>query len=215
MKMSELENKLKGHSQRAKSTIATPFDLKTEIKKMEEKNMSKTNNKRWLKRTIAIAATLSVCLVVVMASPLANSIKGFFKDIVRFDGAITGTQYVNATNELKLNVLDSENNDALLPLEITFENKNEAPFAYIQEMAITEYKIVDSNNKEIDKSTLKIENALKGTISDGKVLINIPLDSNNLKSGETYTLKIDSLYGLSKADAPLEIKGSWSCSFTR
>ena len=215
MRISELENKLRKHAETTKSVMQPPFDLKEEIKNMEERTMSKP--KITTKRTLAIAAVLALCLVTVCMTPLANSIRGFFSDIIRFDGAITGTQYENATNDIKIDVLEvtSENGNVIIPLELSFENPTEAPFPYIQEVAVSEYKIVDSNNKEIIKTKLSAEEGDKGTIADGKVLVNLSLNDAKLKSGEEYTIVIDKMYGLSKADAPLHITGTWECNFIR
>ena len=215
MRISELENKLRNHAETTKSVMQPPFDLKEEIKNMEERTMSKP--KITTKRTLAIAAVLALCLVTVCMTPLANSIRGFFSDIIRFDGAITGTQYENATNDIKVDVLEiiSENGNVIIPLELSFENPTEAPFPYIQEVAVSEYKIVDSNNKEIIKTKLSAEDGDKGSVADGKVLVNLSIDDVKFSSGEEYTIVIDKMYGLSKADAPLHITGTWSCKFIR
>ena len=211
MKMSELESRLREHANKTKKTMQTPFDLKDEIKNMEERTMSKP--KITMKKTLAIAAVLALCLVVVCMTPLANSIKGFFSDIVRFDGAITGTRYENATNDIKVEALELtyENGKIILPLELTFENSTEAPFSFIQEVAVSEYKILDSNNKEIIKTKLSAEDGDKGTVSNGKVSVNLSLNDAKLKSGEEYAIVIEKMYGLSKADAPLHITGVWKC----
>ena len=40
--------------------------------------------------------------------------------------------------------------------------------------------------------------------------------NNEVKvDGEEYTIVIDKMYGLSKADAPLHITGTWKCKFIR
>lgn len=215
MRISELENKLRKHAETTKSVMQAPFDLKEEIKNMEERTMSKP--KFTIKRTMAIAAVLALCLVTVCMTPLANSIRGFFSDITRFDGAITGTEYENATNDIKVDVLEltSENGNVIIPLELSFKNLTKAPFPYIQEVAVSEYKIVDSNNKEIIKTKLSAEDGDKGTVSDGKVLVNLSLNDTKLKSGEEYTIVIKKMYGLAKADAPLHITGTWKCNFIR
>ena len=215
MRISELEIKLRKHAETTKSVMQAPFALKEEIKNMEERTMSKP--KFTIKRTMAIAAVLALCLVVVCMTPLASSIKGFFSDIVRFDGAITGTKYENATNDIKVDVLEltSENGNLNIPLGLTIQNPTEAPFPYIQEIAVSEYKIVDSNNKEIIKTKLSAEDGDKGTIGNDKVLVNLTLDDAKLKSGEEYTIVIEKIYGLAKADAPLHITGTWKCHFTR
>ena len=215
MRISELEIKLRKHAETTKSVMQAPFDLKKEIKNMEERTMSKP--KITTKRTLAIAAVLALCLVVVCMTPLASSIRGFFSDIIRFDGAVTGTQYENATNDIKVDVLEvtSENGNVIIPLELSFENPTEAPFPYIQEVAVSEYKIVDSSNKEIIKTKVSATDGKKGTINNGKVLVNLSLNDTKLKSGEEYTIVIEKMYGLAKADAPLHITGTWKCNFTR
>ena len=215
MRISELENKLRKHAETTKSVMQAPFDLNEEIKNMEVHTMSKP--KITMKRTLAIAAVLALCIITVTMTPLANSIKGFFSDIVRFDGAITGTKYENATNDIKVDVLEltSENGNVIIPLDLTFENPTEAPFPYIQEVAVSEYKIFDNNNKEIIKTKVSAEDGDKGTVSAGKVLVNLSLNDAKLKSGEEYTIVIEKIYGLSKADAPLHITGTWKCSFIR
>ena len=215
MRISELEIKLRKHAETTKSVMQAPFALNEEIKNMEARTMSKP--KFTIKRTMAIAAVLALCLVVVCMTPLASSIKGFFSDIVRFDGAITGTKYENATNDIKVDVLEltSENGNLNIPLGLTIQNPTEAPFPYIQEIAVSEYKILDNNNKEIIKTKLSAEDGDKGIISDGKVLITLSLDSKKIKSGEEYTIVIEKMYGLAKADAPLHITGTWKCNFIR
>ena len=215
MRISELEIKLRKHAETTKSVMQAPFALNEEIKNMEARTMSKP--KFTIKRTMAIAAVLALCLVVICMTPLASSIKGFFSDIVRFDGAITGTKYENATNDIKVDVLEltSENGNLNIPLGLTIQNPTEAPFPYIQEIAVSEYKILDNNNKEIVKIKLSAEDGDKGIISDGKVLITLSLDSKKIKSGEEYTIVIEKMYGLAKADAPLHITGTWKCNFIR
>ena len=48
-----------------------------------------------------------------------------------------------------------------------------------------------------------------------KVLVNPSLNDAKLKSSEEYTIVIDMMYGLAKADAPLHITGAWKCNFIR
>lgn len=217
MRISELENKLRKHAETTKSVMQPPFDLNEEIKNMEVNTMCKPKGRITMKRTFAIAAVLALCIITVTMSPLANSIKGFFSDIVRFDGAVTGTKYENATNDIKVDVLEltSEYGNVIIPLDLTFENPTEAPFPYIQEVAVSEYKILDSNNKEVIKTKVSAEDGDKGTVSDGKVLVNLSLNDAKLKSGEQYTIVIEKMYGLSKADAPLHITGTWKYNFIR
>ncbi len=215
MKLSELEIKLRKHASTTKSVMQPPFDLEEEIKNMEEHAMSKP--KSIMKKTVAIAAVLALCIIALTITPLANGIKGFFSDIIRFDGAITGTQYENATNDIKVDVLEltTDNGNVIIPLDLTFENPTEAPFPYIQEVSIAEYKIVDSQNKKIVKAKLSAQEGNKGTVNNGMVLVNLSVDNSKLKYGEEYAIIIEKLFGHSKADAPLHITGTWRCKFVR
>lgn len=215
MRISELENKLRKHAETTKNTIATPFDLKEEIKDTEVRAMNKPKN--IMRRTVAVVAVLVLGIITVTMTPFANSMKGFFKDIIRFDGAITGTQYENATNDIKVNAMEvtADNADAILPLELTFENPTEAPFIYIQEIAVADYMILDSTTGEILKLESYPEYSAKGTIKDGRALVNLSINNIKLKSGEEYTIIIEKMYGLAKADAPLHTTGSWECKFVK
>ena len=206
MELFEFEERLKEHAQKAKSIISTPFDLKIEINKVEEKNMNKTEKISWFKRTGAVAAMVAVCLVTVVN---ATPIKGFFKDIMRFDGAVVGTEYANATNEIKITALKIDNEN-VLPLEIEFVDNNVFPFKSIEQLSVVKYKVVDKNSNEVCYEENLVEN-----VENGKVIINLPLNKSNLIDGETYFLEIDNLKGLKKADAPLEITGNWNIQFIK
>ncbi len=213
MKISELENKLRRHAETTKSVLQPPFDLKEEIKNMEEHAMRKS--KSVIKRTIAVAAVLTLCIITVTISPLANGIKGFFSDIIRFDGAIIGTCYENATNDIKISVIETEKDSGFIPMELSFIYPNEAPFAHIQEIAVADYMIVDNTTGEIIKLVSYPEYSAKGTIKDGKALVNLSLYHTNFEPGEEYTIVIEKMYGLTKADSPLHITGKWECSFIK
>ena len=209
MKITELEERMKGHAKITKSIISAPFDLKTEINKMEGKNMSKPKNIIWLKRASTVAAVVTICAVTVVS---AGAIKGMFKDVTRWDGAVVGTEYVNATNDIEMKVSDTK--DEYISLDINFENPNEAPFAFIQEVAITDYKVLDNNDKEVLEVNSTVENAIKGNIENGRVLVELPTE-DKLNTNQDYKIVIDTIYGLAKADQPLKITGTWECEFSR
>ncbi len=217
MRISELENRLRKHSETVKNVIHSPFDPNKEIKNMEVNTMSKPKGGIAMKRTLIMVAVLTLCIVTITMTPLANSIRGFFSDIIRFDGAITGTQYENATNDIEVNALEltSKNGKVVIPLELTFANPTEAPFPYIQEVVVAEYKILDPNNKKIVKIKLSAEDGAKGTVNEGKVLVNLLIDDAKFKAGQEYSIVIEKMYGLSKADAPLHITGTWECKFVK
>ncbi len=215
MRISDFEIRLQKHAIRTKSVMRTPFEFNEIIKNMEGKTMSKP--KRSIKRTVVIAAVLAICIITVTMTPMANSLKGFFSDIIRFDGAVTGTKYENATNEITAYAKEMvmENGNAVIPLELTFENPNEAPFPYIQEIAVADYIILDSKTGEVLKMECYPEYSGVGTVKDGKVLVNLSTGDTEFRIGEEYTIVIKKMYGLSKADAPFHITGDWECKFVR
>ena len=217
MRISELENILRKHAETTKTLMQTPLELNKEIMKMEVNTMSKSKGGITMKRTLAIVAVLALCIVTVTVTPLANPIKGFFSDIIRFDGAIIGTRYENATSEIIVKAMEikTDNGNDIIPLEITFENPNDAPFAYIQEIAVADYMILDEETGEILKLECYPEYSGKGTIKGGKTVINLPISDEKLTSDEEYTIVIDRMYGLAKADAPLDILGNWKCKFVK
>ena len=104
--------------------------------------------------------------------------------------------------------------DAVL-LELTCVNPNEAPFAYIQEIAVADYMILDEKSGEVLKLECYPEYSGKGMIKDSKALVKLSVNDVNFKSDEEYTIVIDKMYGLSKADAPLHITGRWECKFIK
>lgn len=208
MNLTELEERLKGHAQITKSIIPTPFNLNFELNKLEEKNMNKFKNVTWLKRLATTAAVLAVCAVTVVS---AGALTGYFKDVKNFSGAIVGTEYINATNDVQMNVLDA--NDEYITLDINFVNPSEAPFAFIQELAVTEYIVLDQNNNEVFAVNSDAENCSTAIIEADGTLIKLP--TKYLNNEETYTLKINTIYGLAKAEQPLKITGDWKCEFKR
>lgn len=214
MQITELENKMKRHSEIIKATISAPFDLKTEISKMEGKSMN--NNKKiiWLKKVSVIAAMITICAITVVS---AGALNGWFKDIKRIDGAIVGEEYVNATNEIEVTATNIVNNDGklLLPLKITFKNPNELPFSEFQEVAISEFKIIDSKNTEVLNFSSSVDNSPKMAIQNGESQVNLPVDSSKLKAGESYKIIINSIYGLAKANQPLKMLGNWEYQFSK
>lgn len=212
MNLIELEERMKGHAKTTKSIISTPFNFKNELNKLEEKDMKKFKNITWLKRIASTAAVLAICAVTVVS---ARSLKGYFRDVKNFSGAIVGLEYLNATNEIKFDVLEA--NDEHITLNANFTNPNEAPFAskFTQELAVTEYKILDKNDKEILTVNSDIEDAITTAIDGEEILIKLPIKDTSLNINDTYTLEISTIYGLSKADQPLKITGDWKCEFKR
>ena len=67
----------------------------------------------------------------------------------------------------------------------------------------------------MNKTNLSAEDGNKRSVDGGKVLVDFSIDDAKLKSGEEYTIVIKKMYGLAKADAPLQITENWECKFDK
>ncbi|HCQ90505.1 MAG TPA: hypothetical protein DIU45_13185 [Clostridium sp.] len=226
--------------ERELDNIEIPKELhersKIGIQKASSEIKGENKMNKYIKRVAGLAAALvlSIGLIAVNNSTLANSIKGFFKDITSWNGAITGSEYVQATEEIDIKVSNSivESNKVLLPIEVTLKNINEAPFNVIEALTIGKFKIIDSSDNEINNGEIQIESISKENysfeiddennllteiesqdLSNRKFIANLVINKEQLSSGDKYILIIESFYGHKKADAPIEIKGNWELDF--
>lgn len=174
----------------------------------EERNM----NKNQIKKTVAAAAIALVCVFAVVSTTFADSIKGMFKDITRFDGAVTGSQYINATDEVSIAVEEVTvlENKVLVPVEITFLNPGTVPFREFEWVEVDVFEILNEDGEVVVNE--KDANVVS-SITDGIVNLSLEVEAGKLVVGENYTLIIESFDGCKKADAPLAVKGKWECIF--
>lgn len=166
----------------------------------EEKNM-----RNFFKRPAVAVAALAICVCITGVTALATTdkVKGFFKDIKRWDGAVIGTEYEQATDELELTI---GNVDEEIHVEVKMVNPSVAPYGFFELFGISSYKIMDFNgNVVIEGSATEM-----AEIVDGVIILKIPC--NDLPIGE-YELVVDKMVGSSKADQPLELGGVWKCGF--
>lgn len=173
---------------------------------MENQTMKKTSN-TFFRRTAAVAASLVLCLCITGVTALAASgqLKGFFKDITNWKGAVIGTAYEQATDELKVQLVDSGEELTLL---VTMVNPKTAPYFTIQELGVEKYEILDASGKVV----LKGEPTAMTEVVDGKATIIVP--ANELSAG-TYKLVIRAFVGGAKAEQPLTMSGTWEVEFNR
>ncbi len=196
---------------KAVNEIKMPIEMKDRIinncrLEMEEKDMTK-NTKKLYKRPMVAAASLILCLCLTGVTALAvtGKLQGFFKDITDWTGAVIGTSYEHATEEINLNIVEVSDK---LAVEIAFVNPDQPPYSFFETFGIKEYKIVDMDGNVVDErnETDMVE------MMEGKVDIMIPLE--NITSGD-YKLVVSKMVGGSKADQPLEISGLWECEFEK
>lgn len=175
--------------------------------KMEEEQMSKNKtNKRFQKPMVAVASLAACfCLVGITTLAATGKLEGYFKDITRWDGAVVGTSYEQASDEIQLSVISVSDE---LTVSAEFVNPNVAPYKYFEAFGIEEYEIVTVDEKVVVKG----ETTDFAAPTDGKITITIPL--SELPGGE-YKLVVNSFVGSKKADQPLVLHGTWVCEFNR
>ena len=187
--------------------IEMPKDMQQRIiEKCYIETEKKKMNKMFKKPMVAVASfALCVCLMGVTALAATGKLEGYFRDIKRWDGAVIGTAYEQATDEVEVNIIEVSDK---LVVEITMVKPKEAPYSFFEMFGIKKYKIVDTNGNVIVEN----ENLEMSAIANNKVLVNVPLE--DVDNGE-YTLIVSELVGSSKADQPLGLTGTWECSFRR
>ena len=187
--------------------IEMPKDMQQRIiEKCYIETEKKKMNKMFKKPMVAVASfAICVCLMGVTALAATGKLEGYFRDIKRWDGAVVGTAYEQATDEVELNIVEVSDK---LVVEITMVKPKEAPYSFFEMFCIKKYKIVDTNGNVIVEN----ENLEMSAIANNKVLVNVPLDG--VANGE-YRLIVSELVGSSKAEQPLGLTGTWECSFRR
>jgi len=189
--------------------IEMPAEMQERIRKncyekMEEENMKKSRKNIFQKPMVAVAA-LALCLCVTGVSALAatGKLEGFFKDITRWDGAVTGTTYEQATDEVEIAIAEVSDG---LKVKITLLEAQKIPYSTFETLGIHNYQILDKT----DKAVIKGAETAAVAINNGQVQLSVSLEE--IPAGE-YKLVVTELVGGSKADQPLVVSGTWECGF--
>lgn len=181
-------------------------NCRTQISNSRKEIIMETNKNNTIFRkpaTVFIAVVL--CLSLSVTGLAATGVlQGYFRDITNWQGAIVGTSYEQATDEISMDVTVDGN--ALTALA-TFSIPQEFPYREIEKLGIAAYRIVDANGKIVK------EGAAESTeIINGQAAVSIQLDG--IDSG-SYKLVVTAFVGEKKADQPLNISGHWECAFTK
>ena len=173
---------------------------RSKLTQTRKESIMKTRTPR---RFAIIAAVLALCICLSIGG-MAATHTGFFKDVTNHTGAVTGTVYEHADNEI---AISATADSGTLTVSVTLLSPDIFPYREIEVFAIGSYRIVDAQGKTIANGT---ETDFAEAVND-QILLTIPLDG--VESG-TYCLEIDAFVGSKKADQPLQIKGSWDCPFS-
>lgn len=185
-----------------KREVRTNDEMKQEMGKTK---MNKSDKNKYFKHPMAAAAALVLCVCItgVTAMAATGKLEGFFKDIKRWDGAVVGTAYEQATEEIKVSIEEVTNELSVL---VTIEEPEKPPYLYSELFGIASYKIEDMSG-----NIVLSEEAFGERVSfNNQMSLEIPL--NQIPSGE-YKLIIEQFISEKKADPPLRISGNWECEF--
>lgn len=200
------------HERCLEGVMKAKAEMDTSLYEQKLERRRKKEDKKYMKKMVVAAAVMLVCVLAVGNTTMADGIKGMFKDITRFDGAATGSEYINATDEVSITtgeVAVSET-EVLLPMEIHFLNPQTAPFSEIEWVEIDTFEILNADGEVvISEEDINVVSSVNA--GDAKLTLNV--DADKLVGNEIYTLVIESFEGCKKADAPLPIKGEWECTF--
>ena len=168
--------------------------------KTEEITMKKKLNFS-VQKALSIAAVIALCLC---ASAAAANHAGVFRDIMDWKGAVVGTEYVQASDEIGVSAAAEQ---GVLAITATFLDPDAFPYRAQETFGVGHYEIVDASGNVIAEG----EGDSFAEVLDGQAVMAVSLD--DLENG-AYKLLISSFVGCKKADQPLRIGGSWECDFT-
>ncbi len=197
--------------QKEVNKIEMSKDMEDEIiqncyRKMEDKKMSKNTSKKfYMKPMVAVAAlALCLCLTGMTAMAAQGKMQGFFKDIKNWNGAVTGTTYEQATDEVEMTTYVEENK---VVVTLSMVQPDIAPYSFFELFGIQNYQIVDGKGNVLTEGS-----TVQSEITSGEVIVDISIA--DIAKGD-YKLLVTQLTGSSKADQPLVISGRWESEFTK
>ena len=175
-------------------------------KEMEMKHMRK-NKVRWNK-SLVMAASLAVCICITGVTAMAASgqLKGFFKDKIGWNGAVVGSTYEQATDEIQVSVVKADVEDEL-ELLVTFVNPETVPYRVLDMICIETYQILNEAGSVVAEGVMEEYELMAEAVN-----MTIPVE---LLGEGSYKLVITAFSGASKADQPLSIYGEWECEFVK
>ena len=203
--MDKLRNEIKKIelSEEAKHRILQ--NCKEKIESGQENYSMKKNIITNLKKPLVAAAALAVCLCLTGITAMATTGKGFFQDIKRFDGAITGQTYQNATEEILVYAAVEED---MLTITLDMLKHEHFPYAELELLEIKKYRVYDVSGNVVMEDIMWEDVVAE----ENKFIFNIPAEG--LAEGD-YKLELDVLCGSKKADQNLLIYGNWECEFMK
>ena len=178
-------------------------NCKTQISDSGKESIMKHNN--CLRKPAAVLITLALCIglsVTAVAAP--DILRGYFRDLTNWQGAVVGTSYEQATDEIGVNVTV---NGKELTVLATFSVPQEFPYREVEKLGIAAFQIVDAKDRIIKEGTADTVEVINGQAA-------IKIQLNDMESG-CYKLIVTTFVDEKKADQPMNINGRWECAFIK
>ncbi len=181
-------------------------NCKTQITISRKELFMKSNkNHTFFRRPATALLALVICISLAVTAVAASGVlKGHFRDIKNWQGAVVGTSYEQATDEIGMTV--TVNGDRLTALA-TFTDPQMIPYKYIENLGIAAFQIVDANGRVVKEAA-----AESAAVANGQASIHIRLD--DIDSG-SYTLIVTAFVAEKKPEQPMNLNGHWECDFSK
>ena len=178
-------------------------NCRTKLSTQTEEKIMKYN--KTFRKPAAVLAVLTICLILsVSAVAASGAVKGYFRDITNWQGAIVGTSYEQATEEIGMRVTVNGNELTVLA---TFSIPQEFPYREIEKLGIAAYQILDTNGKPVKEGTAEATKIVNGQAA-------VCIQLGDIDSGD-YRLVVTAFVAEKKAEQPLKLNGYWECDFTK
>lgn len=178
-------------------------NCRTKLSTQTEEKVMKYN--KTFRKPAAVLAVLAICLILsVSAVAASGAVKGYFRDITNWQGAIVGTSYEQADNEIGMSVTINGNELTVLA---TFSIPQEFPYREIEKLGIAAYQILDTNGKPVKEGTAEATKIVNGQAA-------VCIQLGDIDSGD-YRLVVTAFVAEKKAEQPLKLNGYWECDFTK
>ena len=175
--------------------ITLPEDSRRRICQNLNHRKEHTNIKKQYRKPLTIAAALVLCLALPLGAAAADKL-GHFRDILGWNGAITGTAYDNATDEIEVTA-KTEGDNLLVTVRLLMPEK--APYREVEALALGSCYFTDEAGDRIAE--------LSGT--DAFPLLGNTHTFQLRQIEDAHTLHIESFVGSKKAEQDLVISGEW------
>lgn len=175
-------------------SIRMPESVRQEITKNLQNRKEQTMKRKSI-RLAPIAAVLALCLLIPLGASAAGK-SGFFQDLFGRGGAIVGTTYNNATQEIAVTAAVEENS---ITVTARLTQPEALPYRDLEELSLHSWYLADAEGKCL----MEGEATQPVSIQGDTITFTIP------SAPDAAVLCIESFQGHKKADQPLTISGDW------